>query len=205
MTSLPQKLDDLERVADLHLKSYKPIEIARKLDMSPAQVKKHINDYGELMSRRAESDPNFLERVQENTIEALQRMDNIVMEAWETYETAKDNDMINQQINLLKVAGDLEDKRAKLLQLMGAKLDNGMLARMNKAERVNEIVSRVIKDIVSECDHCKIEVMPRLAEAFSLMDKPDEIIDMEPVVEEKEEEREYDHEGMMSDILAPDS
>lgn len=206
MTNLPDRINDLERVADLYLKSYRPSEIARKLDLSPAQVKNYINDYQAIVQDRVNNDPEFLDRLAENTLEALERMDSIVSETWETYETAKDNDMINQQINLLKAAGDFEEKRAKLLQLMGAKVDGGMMARMNRAEQVNEVVSRVIKEIVVDCPRCKVEVMPRLAEAFEMMGKHEEAVQAQPfedVESEEEGEEELDTAGIMEDVLNP--
>jgi len=208
-----ERIETLEKVGDLHLKSYKPSEIARQLGISPAQAKHYIAQYQELIRKKVNSDPDFLERVAENTGEALLRLDQLVKEAWETYETAKDNDMINQQINLLKVAGAFEQQRANLLQLMGAKMDSGMMARMSKAETVNGIVTRIIKDVVSDCDHCKVEVMPRLAEAFAIMNAQEEAVEMQPidddediidaeVVEEVEEE--VDMALMMGDVVAHD-
>jgi predicted transcriptional regulator len=210
-----ERLELIEQVGDLHLKSYKPSEIARNLGISPAQAKHYIAQYQELLRRRVNEDPDFLDRVADNTFEALERLDGLVKEAWETYETAKNNDLINQQINLLKVAGAFEQQRANLLQLMGAKMDSGMTARMQRAEQVNSIVARIIKEVVSDCDHCKVEVMPRLAEAFAKMNQETEavdlsriedsdVIDAEVIEEEEVEEDEHDMKGMMGDIVAYD-
>lgn len=210
MSNLPEKIDMLEKVGELHLRSYKPTEIAQRLGISPAQAKSYIADYQSLVQRRVENDPDFLDRVAENTFEAIERLNELVREAWETYETAKDNDMINQQINLLKVFGDFEEKRSKLLQLMGAKTDSGMMARMQRAEKVNEIVSRVIKEIVGDCPKCRAEVMPRLAEAFELMNRSEEAVDMREhgpsfidaeVIEEEDDD--HDHDAMIADIIDP--
>lgn len=211
MPNLPAQIDDMERVADLHLKGYKPAEIGRTLQLSTVQVKRYISSYQEYIANRVESDPEFMDRLQENTLEALDKFDMLIREAWETYETAKNADMLNQQLNGIKILKELEMERAKLLQLMGAKVDSGMLARMNKAERVNEIVSRIIKDVVSNCPKCKVEVMPRLAEAFEMMNKPEEAVDIrneEDFIDEAEiieEEDGDDHEAhinMLADVIS---
>ncbi len=181
METLPAQLDILEKVGILVNKSYKNSEIARELNLTPAATKHYVQAYKEILEKRVDEDPDFLDKIQTNTLEAMDRLDLLVKEAWETYDTAKNNDMINQQINLLKVFGELEDKRSKLLQLMGVKADSGMMARMNKAEQVNGIVSRIIKDVVSDCEKCKLQVMPRLAEAFALMGKSDQAIDLTPI------------------------
>lgn len=208
--SMIEKLDMVERVGELVLKSYKPTEIARALEITPAQAKFYIEQHREIVRKRVEEDPDFLERLAENTFEALERLDNLVKEAWETYDTAKANDLIAQQTNLLKVAGTFEQQRANLLQLMGAKMDSGAMARMQKAERVNEIVTRIIKDVVADCPNCSTQVMPRLAEAFALMNKQEEAADMQPVSEEpdfiegevEEDEEEVDRSGMLTDVVA---
>jgi hypothetical protein len=208
MANLPAQIDELERVADLYLKGYKPAEIGRALHMTTVQVKRHISSYNELISIRIEDDPHFMDRLQENTVAALDKFDLLLKEAWETYETAKGADMLNQQLNAIKVIKELEIERAKLLQLMGAKVDSGMLARMNKAEKVNNIVSTVIKEVVSQCPRCKLEVMPRLAEAFDLMNRADEVADIVPVqddiIDVEEEVEDDSHINMMADVLSND-
>lgn len=212
METLPAKIETLEKVGILVNKSYKNAEIARELNLTPREAKYYVDSYKEILADRVNADPDFLDRIQENTLEALDRLDLLVREAWETYATAKNMEMINQQINLLKACGDLEDKRAKLLQLMGAKADSGMMARMNKAERVNEIVSRIIKDVVSECSHCKLEALPRLAEAFALMNKGDEGVDIIRVddiedAEVVEQDGEWDdgqQNALMFDVISPE-
>lgn len=206
MADLVERINTLEQVGDLHLKSYKPGEIARKLGISTQQAKHYVNQYISLVQNKVQNDPDFMDRVADNTIEALERLDKIVVEAWETYETAKDNEMVNQQINLLKVAAQLEQQRANLLQLMGAKMDGGMMAKMQRAEKVNSIVSHIIKDSVSQCERCKLEIMPRLAEAFRLMNEAEEVVDFEDVEEviEEEEVEEHDHSAMMADVIAHD-
>lgn len=211
--TLVATIDNVEKVAELVNRGWKPGEIARHLNLKLPQVKKYISEYQEYLARRVEEDPEFLDRIQNNTLEALDRLDSLIKEAWETYDTAKAESLINQQINLLKVAGQFEQQRANLLQLMGAKIDGGMNARMQKAERVNEIVSSIIKEVVSQCDHCKVEVMPRLAEAFAMMNREEEAADMRPVNYEEddivdadvvEEEDDHDQDAMMANVIALD-
>lgn len=210
MSGLLAKIDTFEKVSELYLKGYKNAQIARSLDISPAQAKHYVDQYKEAIATRVMEDPDFLDRIQDNTLEALEQIDLLIKESWETYENAKELEMMNQQINLLKVAGDLTDKRNKLLQLVGAKIDSGMTARMQKAEQVNFVVSSIIKDIISGCDRCRNEAQVRLAEAFRDMNRPDEAVEMHKVedieeaevIEDEEEWTEDQHEDMMADILS---
>jgi hypothetical protein len=134
----------------------------------------------------------------------------IEKEIWETYQKAKDFELISQQNATLKNAMDIAEKRARLLQLMGVKADSGSTARLQKAERVNELVSGVIRDIVSQCPKCKVEAQIKLAEAFSLIDNEEGVVEMEEVVEDIpdalviEEQTDQERENMMGDILGDD-
>lgn len=207
MTSLVQQISDLERVSELHLKRHTPTQIARATGLSAAQVKRYIDQYQEAIATRVMDDPDFLDRLQENTLEALSQQDLLIKEAWDTYESAKDLEMMNQQINLLKVMNDLQDKRNKLLQLMGAKVDSGMTARMQRAEQVNQKISEVIKDIISDCESCRTKAQVKIAEAFAIMDKAEEAIDVEPIDEIEEAEIVDDekaakkHTAMLDDVF----
>lgn len=211
MSGLLDRIDHLEKVSELYLKGYKPSQIARKLDISAAQARNYVEQYKEAVATRVMEDPDFLDRIQDNTLEALEQIDLLIKEAWETYENAKELEMMNQQINLLKVAGDLTDKRNKLLQLVGAKIDSGMTARMQKAEQVNFVVSSIIKDIISQCDNCKGQAQVRLAEAFRDMNRPEEAVEMHKiegdivdaeVVEEEEDVWDDDRQAeMLGDVF----
>lgn len=207
--SFVEKLDIIEKVSELRLKGYKPAEIARSLNISPAQTRHYINQYETFLQKRVNEDPDYLNRVAEHTFEALERLDNLIKEAWETYDTCRNNDMITQQINLIKVAGGLEAQRANLLQLMGGKMDSGMSSRVIRAEQVNEIVSNIIREVIADCDVCRLEAQPLLAEAFAKMDRQGEAAEMTPVEDEEDivdaeviEDEEVETTEMMADVVS---
>ena len=201
-----EKYEQIERAAELYLKRYKYTEIARELQITPAYAKVLVDEYRELIRGRAESDPDLLDRLVENTLEMIDQLDMISKEIWETYQKAKDFEMINQQNATLKNAMDITEKRAKLLQLMGAKADGGNTARLQKAERVNQIVSEVMRDIVSQCPRCKVEAQIKLAEAFRIMNSEENVVEMHELetVEVVEEMTEEERLMMMGDVLSDD-
>lgn len=209
-----EKFEKLEKVAALHLKGYNYSQIGRELNVTPAHAKHLVEEYKEFVKERAQSDPDLLDRLVENTLEVLETVDMISREAWETYEQAKDFEMIQQRNASLKNLMDITDRKAKLLNLMGGNVDSGATARLRKAERVNEIVSSIIKEVIADCPNCRVEAQIKLQEAFSLMDREEaaadmeelpaiekaEVIDVEEVDEEAEAEAEVDR--MMGDILS---
>ena len=54
-------------------------------------------------------------------------------------------------------------------------------SRMQKAESVNQILSEVLRDVVSDCERCRDMARIKLAEAFSLMENTEgeEVDDIE--------------------------
>jgi hypothetical protein len=94
--------------------------------------------------------------VQQNTIKFLAELDELSKEAWETVTIATENEMVTARIQALKLALEVTTKKAQLHQLMsgGKTADGDYIARMNKAESVNQLLSDILRDVVSDCPRC---------------------------------------------------
>jgi len=164
------KAKKVEQVGLLHLKGYSVADIAELEQLSPKTVRDYVSQYKSFLEDRAEDDPYFLEKVQFNTIKALAEFDEISKESWETVEIATREGMVAGRNQALKLCLDVATKKAQLHQLMGGtKTDGEYIARMQKAETVNQIISKVVKDIVADCEVCKPKARKALQEAFSMM------------------------------------
>lgn len=164
------KAKKVEHVGLLHLKGYSNSDIAELESISAPTVREYVSQYKIFLENQAEDDPYFLEKVQFNTIKALAEFDEISKEAWETVEIATREGMVSARNQALKLCLDIATKKAQLHQLMGtAKTDGEYIARMQKAETVNQIISKVIRDVVANCEDCKEKARPMLREAFSMM------------------------------------
>jgi len=164
------KAKKVEQVGLLHLKGYSVADIAELEQLSPKTVRDYISQYKSFLEDRAEDDPYFLEKVQFNTIKALAEFDEISKESWETVEIATREGMVAGRNQALKLCLDVATKKAQLHQLMGGtKTDGEYIARMQKAETVNQIISKVVKDIIADCEVCKPKARKALQEAFSMM------------------------------------
>jgi len=165
------KAKKVEEVGLLHLKGYSNSDIGELQGISQPTVRDYIFQYKNHLEVLAENDPYFLEKVQLNTIKALAEFDEISKEAWETVEIATREGMVSARNQALKLCLDIATKKAQLHQLMGtAKTDGEYIARMQKAETVNQIISKVIKDVIADCESCKGRARPMLREAFSMME-----------------------------------
>ena len=174
-----EKMKDIEEVGLLHIKGYSKNEIAALMSLQISEVKDYIEEYRVILNNRADEDPYFLERVQFNTIKALQEFDQLSKEAWETINIATEHGMVAARIQAIKLTGELATKKAQLHKLMGGgnQADTEYIQRMQKAENVNQILSKVLRDVISKHPVIADEVRKELEIAFQIMGK--EIITIE--------------------------
>lgn len=168
--TLLDELKKVEEVGLLYVKGYNYSEIATLLSLPIDKAKGHVKEYKKILNRQAEDDPYFLEKLQFNTIKALQEFDQLSKEAWETVNIATDHGMIPARIQAIKLAGELATKKAQLHKLLtGNTTDNQYIARMQKAENVNQILSKVLRDVIGLHPEIANEVRKELEIAFEIM------------------------------------
>jgi hypothetical protein len=170
------KIKDIEDAGIFRVKGYSYNEIASFLSISVNQAKEYVEEYKRLVQRQADNDPYFLERIQFNTIKALQEFDQISKEAWETVSIATDHGMLAQRIQALKLASDVATKKAQLHKLMSGanQADADYISRMQKAENVNQILSKILRDVIAKHPAIADEVRRELALAFEIMGNEEE-------------------------------
>ena len=173
------KIKEVERSGLMHVKGYNYSDIASFLSISISEVKENIQEYKKIIQRQVDEDPYFLEKVQFNTIKALSEFDELSKEAWETIAIATDHGMISARIQAIKLASEIAKNKAQLHKLLGSSTSDGeYIARMQKAESVNQILSKILRDVISKYPEIAEEVRRELAVAFYIIDRP-EVIDVE--------------------------
>ena len=182
-SSIVNELDDIEEAGLMYIKGYKISEISTVMNITAKRARKHINDYKQVLSRRSEEDPYFLEKVQYNTLKALDEFDEVSKEAWETVTIATDHGMISARVQALKLAMEVASKKAQLHHLLGGNnADVEYVARMQRAESVNQILSKILRETISKFPEIAEEVRNELAMAFELMENSDmDVVDAEIV------------------------
>lgn len=176
--TLIDKLELVDQVGQYHIKGYNVTEIASLMDLERSDIRTYIEEFKLILHREAESDPYFLERVQLNTIKALTEFDEIGKESWETVTIATDHGMVSARIQALKLCAEVAHKKAQLHQLMNNnQTDVEYVARMQRAESVNNLLSKIIRDVISQYPEIRDKVQRDLADAFEILDQ--NIIDAE--------------------------
>lgn len=165
------ELKDIEDAGVLHIKGYSYNEIGSLLSVTTHKAKEYVEQYKNILHRQADSDPYFLEKIQFNTIKSLQEFDQLSKEAWETVSIATDHGMVAVRIQALKLAADIAVKKANLHKLMTGtnSTDSDYIARMQKAESVNQILSKILRDVISQYPDVAEQVRSELSLAFEIM------------------------------------
>ena len=96
---------------------------------------------------------------------------------------ATDHGMISARVQALKLAMEVASKKAQLHHLLGGNnADAEYVARMQRAESVNQILSKILRETISKFPEIAEEVRNELAMAFELMESPDmDVVDAEIV------------------------
>ena len=118
----------------------------------------------------------FRSRAKEAVAAADQHYAMLINEAWKTAEAAEGQGQFNVKANALKLISDIETKRIGMLQQVGL-LDNAELAtQVAEAERKQDILVKILKEVTSTCPKCKMEVAKRLSQITGIVE-PIEIIE----------------------------
>lgn len=160
----------------MYLKGASYAKIARALDVSPAQAKSYIDEWNTYISDKAAKDPDMLNRFLENVLAYKEKLNLISNQAWEVAELAEEAGAMSTKIQALRLAKDLAEMEARAMQLMSNRMESGYIERMKRVERVNGILSAIIKEVISGCERCSVQAWRRLEEAYRII--PEE--EMEP-------------------------
>jgi uncharacterized protein (DUF885 family) len=122
------------------------------------------------------NDTSARERAKEAISGADQHYAMLIKEAWKTVEDADQAGQLSVKSGALKLIADIEGKRIGMLQEVGL-LDNAEMAgQIAEAERKQEVLVKILKEVTATCPKCKMEVAKRLSQITGIVE-PIEIIE----------------------------
>jgi hypothetical protein len=166
------KMNDFERaekvymIARLYMQGKPKVSIAKELDIPLTTVEKAIKEWDEYISMRAEADPDIMEKFTENVFRFDEEIRMINEQAWEVVRLAEENGAMSTKLQALRLAKDLMETKARLFQLMSPRLESGYIERTKKVERVNSILSEIIRTTISNCPRCSDLAWSQLQDAW---------------------------------------
>jgi hypothetical protein len=153
-----ERFDLMNKVVEEMLKGNNPTQIAKTLSIKRGDVLVLMDEWRGF----AHSDNRIRERAKEALSGADQHYNMLISRAWETVEQADDNAQYNVKAQVLKLITDIEGKRIEMLQKAGLLENNELANDLIEAERKQEILMSILREVTSDCDHCKVEVARRL-------------------------------------------
>lgn len=162
---MPRELDTLDRIEQMNtvvaalLKGDNATAIARNTGLKRAQVLDYIDEWKAL----AQNNKTIQARAQEALVGMDEHYSMIIRELWGVLEEADMNNDLKTKTTALKSLADVEGKRVDLLQKAGL-MDNQHIGdEVVEMERKHEILISILREVTSDCPHCKVEVARRLS------------------------------------------
>src|ERR1051325_10873125 len=160
----------IQDIARLWMKGSTKADIAEKMSLSQSQVSNYIKQWEEFVEEEAEKNPDVLDNYLENTIKFEQEIKLLTQEAWNVIELAEENGAMGTKIQALKLAKELTEMKARLFQLLSPRMEHGYVERQKRVERVNSILSSIMREVISGCDRCRAQAWDKLQVAYSMME-----------------------------------
>lgn len=157
---IADKFDRMNQVVEELLKGNNPSQIAKTLGIKRAEVLETLSTWRGLMH----SDQGIRERAKEALAGADQHYAMLIKRAWETVEQADVNSDLRTKSSALKLIADIEGKRIDMLQKAGLLENNELSSQLLETERKQELLVGILKEVTSNCNHCKVEVARRLSQ-----------------------------------------
>lgn len=166
-----EKANLIQEIAEEVMKGKKPSQIAAEKQISVPTVRAYLSEWEEYVKTTSIQDPELFDRVLENSLKFIENYDLMLKNAWEVHDEARDNAVSASRLQALKVIQEVTAQKARFYQLLGPRQDNNFMEKAKRAERVNELLSNIIRDVVSDCEHCRPMVWDNLQQAFSMIGK----------------------------------
>lgn len=169
---LAAHFDRMNKVVEELLKGNSATQIASTTGMQRKEVLELIDEWKSVVH----NDSNMRDRAKEAISGADQHYAMLIKEAWKTVEDADTQGQLSVKAGALKLIADIETKRIAMLQSVGVLENNEMASQIAEAERKQEVLVKILKEVTATCPKCKMDVARRLSQITGIVE-PVEIIE----------------------------
>jgi len=163
---LAQHFDRMNRVVEELLKGNSATQIATITGFSRKEVVEFIDEWKSVVH----NDSSLRDRAKEAISGADQHYAMLIKEAWKTVEDADQSGQLNVKAGALKLIADIEGKRIGMLQDVGVLENNELASQVAEAERKQDVLVKILKEVTSVCPKCKMEVAKRLSQITGIVE-----------------------------------
>lgn len=158
--------DRMNKVVEELLKGNSASQIATTTGFSRKEVIEFIDEWKSVVH----NDSSLRDRAKEAISGADQHYAMLIKEAWKTVEDADTQGQLNVKAGALKLIADIETKRIAMLQSVGVLENNEIASQIAEAERKQEILVKILKEVTSSCPKCKMDVAKRLSQVTGIVE-----------------------------------
>lgn len=163
-----EKEDVITKIVSMRAEGKNFSQIAKALDMTrPA-----VMDYWQLFKDAAVNSSNMKSRAREALATVDMHYDKLIAELYSVVSDIDDHAItegvdakfLGHKITAVAKIADLEAKRVQMLKEAGLLEDEEIARTILEQERKQEVVVGILRDVTSNCDHCRLRVAERLSE-----------------------------------------
>jgi len=163
---LAQHFDRMNKVVEELLKGNSATQIATITGFSRKEVVEFIDEWKSVVH----NDSSLRDRAKEAISGADQHYAMLIKEAWKTVEDADQSGQLSVKAGALKLIADIEGKRIGMLQDVGVLENNELASQVAEAERKQDVLVKILKEVTSICPKCKMEVAKRLSQITGIVE-----------------------------------
>lgn len=153
--------ENINRVVDVFLKgTTNPSAIAKVTGFKRTDVIDYLDEWRSVIH----SDRQVQVRAREALSGADRHYSMLIEEGWDVIKQSDTMGDLAKKTAGIKLVADIQQKQIEMLQKAGLIEDNEMADQILETERKQEVLVRILKEVVADCDHCKVEVHKRLSE-----------------------------------------
>jgi hypothetical protein len=159
--------DRMEDVVGLYFQGKNAVQISKALGIRFPEVNRILDTWREIAS----DDKAIKSRAKEVLAGADQHYSKLISSLYEVVsevdadvqQNGADSRMLSQKTSALKAIADLEKIRFTMLKDMGMMSDAETASQQAELERKQEILTRIMREVVNSCPVCRPKVHERLS------------------------------------------
>lgn len=156
---LADRWERINKVVDLFLKgTTNPNQIAKITGFKRLDVQDYLNEWRSVI----QSDRQIQMRAREALAGADKHYSMLIEEGWDVINQSGTMGDLSKKTAGIKLVADIQQKQIDMLQKAGLIEDSEVAEQIIETERKQEVLVKILKEVVAECDHCKREVFSRL-------------------------------------------
>lgn len=158
---LAERWEKINKVVDVFLKgTTDAAAIARATGFKRTEVQEYLNEWRSVI----QSDRQVQMRAREALAGADRHYSMLIEEGWDVINQAGTLGDLAKKTAGIKIVADIQQKQIDMLQKAGLIEDSEIAQQIIETERKQEILVKILKEVVADCDHCKRDVAKRLEE-----------------------------------------